>query len=80
MLRRRRILPQGPVQQKNDERIEAVEKALKDCENDLEREIIKKNIFDGLPMQYISEYYSIRAMKRIRKNFLVRLAQNLKEI
>ncbi|MCI9405943.1 MAG: hypothetical protein HFK04_03395 [Oscillospiraceae bacterium] len=80
MLRRRRILPQGPVQQKNDERIEAVEKAWMDCQNVMEREVIQKNLFEGLPMQHIPVYYSIRAMKRIRKNFLVRLAKNLKEI
>lgn len=80
MLRRRKMLLSGPVQQKNEERIMAVEKAWNDCENDLEREVITKNLFEGLPMQYISEYYSIRAMKRIRKNFLVRLAKNLKEI
>lgn len=80
MLQRRDRLTSGPVRQKNEERITAVEKAWNDCQNDQEREVIQKNLFEGLPMQYIPIYYSIRAMKRIRKNFLVRLAKNLKEI
>lgn len=80
-MRRRRTRPlKESVRQKNEERIAAVEKALNDCENVMEREVIQKNLFEGLPMQRIQVYYSIRAMKRIRKNFLVRLAKNLNEI
>ncbi len=80
MLHRRDQLPYGPVRQKNEEQIVAVEKALADCGNDRDRELIQKNLFEGLPMKYIQANYSIHTMKRIRKNFLVRVAKNLWEI
>lgn len=80
MLRRRERATNPAIRQKNEERIAAVEKAWIECQNEQEREFIKKNLFEGVQMQYIAEKESIRTMKRIRKRFLLRLAKNLEEI
>ena len=51
-----------------------------ECEEDRERELIKRNLFEGMQMQYIQLDMSLRTMKRFRKRFLIRLAKNLREI
>lgn len=67
-------------QKENDRKIRAVEQAWMECENDSERELIKRNLFERTQMQYIRLDMSLRTMKRCRKRFLIRLAKNLREI
>lgn len=67
-------------QRENDRKIRAVEQAWMECESDRERELIKRNLFEGTQMQYIWLEMSLRTMKRCRKRFLIRLAKNLQEI
>ena len=54
-------------QQKNEERIRAVEQAWCECQDDWEKEFIKQNLFEHQPMQYINLPISERTMKRYRK-------------
>ena len=67
-------------QKENDRKIRAVEQAWMECEEDRERELIKRNLFEGMQMQYIQLDMSLRKTKRFRKRFLIRLAKNLREI
>ena len=67
-------------QEENEKRILAVEKAWIACIDDCEREFIKLNLFEHVRMQDIDLPISIITMKRYRKRFLVRLAENLFEI
>lgn len=67
-------------QKENGRKIRAVEQAWMECEEDRERELIKRNLFEGMQMQYIQLDMSLRTMKRFRKRFLIRLAKNLREI
>lgn len=67
-------------QQKNEERIRAVEQAWCECQDDWEKEFIKQNLFEHRPMKYINLPMAEITMKRYRKQFLIRLAQNLHEI
>ena len=66
--------------EENEKRIIAIERAWIACTDDCEREFIKLNLFEHIQMQYIDLPISERTMKRYRKRFLVRLAQNLYEI
>ena len=67
-------------QEENEKRIIAVEKAWAACTDDCEREFIKLNLFEHIQMHNINLPISIITMKRYRKKFLVRLAENLYEI
>lgn len=67
-------------QEENEKKILAIEKAWMSCEDDCEREFIKLNLFEHIQMQNINLPISIITMKRYRKKFLVRLAENLFEI
>lgn len=74
-------------QAENERRIQAVEKAWIDCHSDAEREFVKKNLFENMQMWQIyillpetGMPMSERTMKRYRKKFLIRLAENLYEI
>lgn len=69
-----------------ERRITAVERAWSGCKNHQEREFIKKNLFEGVQMWQV---YILNkrgtplaeiTMKRYRKAFMIRLAQNLYEI
>ncbi len=65
---------------RNEQKIHAVEQAWAVCIDDCEREIIKKNLFERIPIKYINLPMSQSAMKRARRRFLIRLAKNLAEI
>lgn len=67
-------------QEENERKILAVEKAWAACTDDCEREFIKLNLFERVQMQRINLPISERTMKRYRKRFLIRLAENLFEI
>ena len=65
---------------RNNKKIEAVEQAWAACVDECERELIKKNLFEHVPMGYINLPMSERSMRRARKRFLIRLAERLEEI
>lgn len=60
-------------------KIKAIEQALSECQDDCEREFIKLNLFDGVWIRNVNLPIADRTMKRYRKQFLVRLAENLHE-
>lgn len=61
----------------NERQIKAIEDAWQAARDDTERELISKNLFDGVQMKYINLPMSESTMKRVRGNFLKRLAKNL---
>ena len=65
---------------RNDKKIKAVEQAWAACMDECEQELIKKNLFEHVPMAYINLPMSERSMRRARKRFLIRLAERLEEI
>ena len=48
--------------------------------NQAEREFIKQNLFEQIPMQFINLYNDIRTMKRAREEYSRILAEELGEI
>lgn len=67
-------------QSENEREIKAIEQALSECRDNCEREFVKLNFFEGIWIRDISLPLSDRTMKRYRKQFLVRLAENLHKI
>ena len=67
-------------QRENDRKIRAVEQAWMSLRKQHERDLIKKNLFEHIPMMYLDLPMCLRSMKQVRKRFLVRLAENLHEI
>lgn len=61
----------------NEWQIKAIEDAWQMAEDEVVREFIKKNLFEGVQMQYIPLAMSQSGMKRSRKKFLESLAENL---
>ena len=62
----------------NEWQIHAIENAWQTaCRDEHEVRFISKNVFEGLPMQYIDEPISYSGMKRCRKRFFHLLAENL---
>jgi hypothetical protein len=69
------------LQAEANRKIEAIERAWwNSTKNEEERKIIQKNLFEGVPMIYIDTTLSECTMKKIRKRFLLCLAENLYEI
>lgn len=64
-------------QAENRQKTEAVRLALEALRDDTERELIRRNLFDKVPLQYIPIPLSLSTMKRIRARFLRLLAENL---
>ncbi len=63
-----------------ERKISAIEQAWESFDTPMHREVIRKNLFEGVPMEQINLPCSVRTMKRIRKRFLTALAENLNEI
>ena len=63
--------------QRNNEKIRAVERAWARLADGTEREFVKRNMFEGTQMQYISLPMSIRTMKRVRSRFICLVAEEL---
>ena len=62
----------------NEWQIKAIEDAwYSACHDENERKFLSKNIFEKIPMHYIDVPISQSTMKRCRKRFFVRLAENL---
>lgn len=68
------------AKERNDWKIRAVEKALCRMVDEPAREFVKKNIFEGIQMQYIDLPMSIRTMKRTRSQFIRYVAEELGEV
>lgn len=68
------------LKERNDFKIKAVEQAWCRMVDVTARRFIKKNVFEGVPMNYIDLPMSIRSMKRTRKCFITYVAEELKEI
>lgn len=67
-------------QAENERKIKAVEQAWAEFTEPYQREFIKLNLFENIRMNDINLPFSIITMKRMRKKFLVHVAENLHEI
>ena len=56
----------------------AIKKCMDELPDDVSREMIKRNLFFQIPMNQINLPISESSMKRIRKKFLLRLAEEMK--
>lgn len=68
------------AKERNDWKIRAVEQAWCRIVDEPAREFVKKNIFEGIQMQYIDLPMSIRTMKRTRSQFIRYVAEELGEV
>lgn len=68
------------AKERNDWKIRAVEQAWCRMVDEHAREFVKKNIFEGIQMQYIDLPMSIRTMKRTRSQFIRYVAEELGEV
>lgn len=64
----------------NNFKIKAIEQSWAEMVDETEREFIKKNLFEGIPMQCINLPMSMSAMKRARRKFLTLLAKKIGEM
>ena len=67
-------------QAQNERKIKAVEQAWDEFTEPYQREFIKLNLFENIRMDDINLPVSLRSMKRLRKKFLIQVAENLDEI
>ena len=67
-------------QRESDRKIRAVEQAWISLHKQHERDLIKKNLFEHIPMMHLDLPMCLRSMKQVRKRFLIQLAKNLHEI
>lgn len=68
------------AKERNDCKIRAVERAWRRMVDEPAREFVKKNIFEGIQMQYIDLPMSISTMKRTRSQFIRYVAEELGEV
>lgn len=68
------------AKERNDLKIRAVDRAWRRMVDEPAREFVKKNIFEGIQMQYIDLPMSIRTMKRTRSQFIRYVAEELGEV
>lgn len=68
------------AKERNDWKIRAVEQAWCRMVDEPAREFVKKNLFEGVRMQYIDLPMSIRTMKRTRSQFIRYVAEELGEV
>lgn len=68
------------AKERNDLKIRAVEQAWRRMVDDPAQEFIKKNLFEGVRMQYIDLPMSIPTMKRLRSKFVRYVAEELHEV
>lgn len=68
------------AKERNDWKIRAVKQAWCRMVDETAREFVKKNIFEGIQMQYIDLPMSIRTMKRTRSQFIRYVAEELGEV
>jgi hypothetical protein len=67
-------------QEQNERKIKAIEQAWHSFSEPYQRDFIKFNFVENIRMDDINLPFSDRTMKRIRKTFLICLAENLHEI
>ena len=68
------------AKERNDLKIRAVEQAWCRMVDESAREFVKKNLFEGVRMQYIDLPMSIPTMKRLRSKFIRYVAEELNEV
>lgn len=68
------------AQQRNEQKIRAVEQAWARMRDQEARDFVKANIFEGVQMQYIDLPMSIPTMKRLRSKFVCMVAEELGEV
>ena len=68
------------AKERNDLKIRAVEQAWCRMVDEPAREFVKKNLLEGVQMQYIDLPMSIRTMKRTRSQFIRYVAEELGEV
>lgn len=62
-----------------DRKIDAMQKALDALPDEESRVLVRKNLFDHLPMQYIPVSMSERTMKRVRAQYIRLVAEYMGE-
>lgn len=67
-------------QAENDRKIKAVKQAWAMFTEPYQREFIRLNLFENIRMDSINLPMAIISMKRLRKKFLIHVAENLNEI
>ena len=67
-------------QAENERKIKAVKQAWDEFTEPYQREFIRLNLFENIRMDDINLPVSLRSMKRLRKKFLIQVAENLNEI
>ena len=67
-------------QAENERKIKAIEQAWTAFSEPYQREFIRLNLFENIRMDDINLPVSLRSMKRLRKKFLIQVAENLNEI
>ena len=68
------------AKERNDWKIRAVEQAWSRMEDQTARDFVKKNMFENIPIRFISLPMSTRSMKRLRNKFIRFVAEELGEI
>ena len=68
------------AKERNEQKIRAVEQAWCRMVDEQAREFIKKNLFEGVQMQYVNLPMSIPTMKLLRIKFIRFLAEELDEV
>lgn len=67
-------------QEENERKIKAVEQAWAAFAEPYQREFIRLNLFENIRMEDINLPFAIITMKRLRKKFLIHVAENLHEV
>lgn len=62
-----------------ERKVQAINAAYDLLPDDTARKLIRQNLFDGVPMHHLPLPISIRTMKRIRSEFVRRVAENMGE-
>lgn len=68
------------AKERNEWKIQAVERALQQMADQTEREFVRQNIFARVQMQRIDLPMSMRTMKRVRAKFIRFLAEEMGEV
>lgn len=63
-----------------ERKIAAIQAAMEALRDETEREFIRKNLFDRIPMGYFYTPMSIETCKRTRKRFIIHIAEETNEI
>ena len=70
----------GMAKEATERQYKALQHAFHELPDEFSRELIDKNLFRGIPMDYVVVPMSDRQKKRVRSGFIRALAEKLEEI